>query len=343
MRSVRIVVRQVAGSMPALVAASVIGSSGCGEAAKPPPRSTPVAGAGGTAGASGGSSSAGSGIMIGSGASSGGSYSEPGCEGYEMVLPEVGEPASAGELCAMTIEPVMNDGSVHVRLMVDGDDVHAVTSGKLLLAPELMAELEGTPALVVVRATDPKLLAAEVSELVAEADGYSFNVTWPSDAKLDADDLTRVTFRTAFDVACESGSRLVHALTEMHLCGGYPGEPSAWASSGDTCAVCRIIAEVAASPIIPEHEKSALPLGQAMRARLVELSRVGDSVVLFAENDGGAASSYEWHVSGGTFEQIAPDVIVFRASADATPSVQVAIVSDDGAAVVSYAYTGGTH
>jgi YD repeat-containing protein len=242
------------------------------------------------------------------------------------------------------MEPVMSAGAARVTLSAPPEELRMKASGKLTLAPEILAAVTGAPVIQVVNATEPKLLEAELSELTAAEDGYIFTVTWPEGAMLRPLDETRVFFRTAFDVMCEGGSRLVQATTEVHLCGGFENVPSAWASPGDNCAVCRIIAELAASPIIPEHQASGLPLGQALRARVVELARVGQSVVLFAENDGGDATSYEWHASGGRVEQIAPDVVIWHLEpGEAAASMQVAIVADAGVAVVSYAFEGGLH
>jgi hypothetical protein len=87
-----------------------------------------------------------------------------------------------------------------------------------------------------------------------------------------------------------------------------------------------------------------LPLGQALRARVVELARVGQSVVLFAENDGGEATSYEWHASGGKVQQVAEDVVIWRLEeGEEAASMQVAIVGEAGVAVVSYSFERGPH
>jgi hypothetical protein len=360
MRSVRIVVRQVAGSVPALVAASVLGSA-CGPDPSPPPAGTggsasvPVT-SGGSGGSisggsiSGGSISGGSGPRLdlggsGSGAVGAGGDLPFGCEGYELQLPDAGHPAVAGEICTVEVEPVVAHGAARVALEVKDGDVAAPARGTLTLEKALRESVRGEPSLEIIGASDSRLLAARISELTPTDDGYSFEITWPEDSLLQAQDLTRVQFRTALDLSCEGETtRLVHAVSELHLCGGFASVPSSWASAGDQCVVCRVIAELAASPIIPEPRRSGLPLGQAMRARIVELAKVGGSVVLFAENDGGSASGYEWHAVGGTIERVADDVVVFRRDPLApTSSLQVAIMNDDGVAVVSYAYTGGVH
>lgn len=353
MRSVRIVVRQVAGSVPALVAASVLSATACGDT-KHDGAGGGVSSGGMAAAAGGGSAGSGGGPVVSVGGTpssgggpvltSGGQYPLPDyCNDYQVMLPESGTPAVAGEICTVSVEPVLSPGAATVSLEI-GESPQAPVKGTLTLAKELRESLLGAPAVTIAGATGNLLLDAQLSELTETPEGYSFTLTWPDGAQLRSNDMTRVTFRTALDVKCEDGgSRLVHALTDVHLCGGSEGTPEAWASVGEHCVVCNIIAEVAASPIIPDHAKSGLPLGQALRARIVELAKVGGSAVLFAENDGGSATDYQWHVSGGVLEHVAPDVVIFRADGNAEPSVQVAIVAEDGVAVVSYAYGGGAH
>jgi len=349
MRSVRIVVRQVAGSVPALVAASVLSATACGDTKHEgggmfsggTATGGSDAGAGGRAVVSfGGTPSTGGGPML----TPGGQGQLPDyCNDYQVLLPDAGTPAVAGEICAVSLEPVLSPGAAIVSLEIGATPQSAV-NGTLTLSKDLRDSVLGAPAVTIATATENLLLEAQLSELTETPQGYSFKLTWPKGVQLRPNDMTRVTFRTALDVKCEAGgSRLVHALTDVHLCGGSEGVPEAWASVGERCVVCNIIAEVAASPIIPDHAKSGLPLGQALRARIVELAKVGASVVLFAENDGGSGTDYEWHVSGGVLEHMAPDVVIFRADGSAEPSVQVAIVAEEGVAVVSYAYGGGAH
>jgi hypothetical protein len=346
MRSVRIVVRQMAGSVPALVAASLFGTSACGDSSSTPPHAS--SGGSTSAGASGGGFG-GSILIIPAGGSSvtssgGAPPLPPGCTDYVVQLPEAGTPAVAGEICAVDVEPVISNGAARVALAVDDNDPKGHALGTLTLAPELRDQVRGAPVLDIVASSDLRLLEAQISALEPTDDGYAFTVTWPTNVVPRDSDMTRISFRTAFDLGCDTGLRLVQAVTEVHLCGSFAANPSVWASTGDRCVVCNIIAELAASPIIPDHRASALPLGQALRARIVELARVGGSIVLFAENDGGEATSYDWHATGGTLEHIADDVVIFRADGTVSaPSLQVAITNDDGVAVVSYAYPGGAH
>jgi hypothetical protein len=70
---------------------------------------------------------------------------------------------------------------------------------------------------------------------------------------------------------------------------------------------------------------------------LVELARVGDSVVLLAENDGGAEVEYDWVAGSGELEKLAPDVVLWTVPRQAGPHhVQAAVFGKLGAAVASY-------
>ena len=100
----------------------------------------------------------------------------------------------------------------------------------------------------------------------------------------------RMTMRVTLEAVCDGGSRQVHAVTDVHLC--LVENQPAWASSGQSCCVCRIIAEMAPSPIVPDKHADELPLAQALRLRIVELARVSNTIVLLAENDGGEGLEY---------------------------------------------------
>lgn len=350
MRSVRIVVRQVTGSMPALVAASVLGSISCGDAATTPHGSGGSVGVSSAGASFGGTSSSGATSVVIVDPSAGASFESGGgttglpndCQSYEVALPDPGTPAEPGTICAITVEPVMSSAAARVSFVtVDEGDSRRPTRGMLTLDPALRGAVIGTPALVVTAATEKSLLRIGISALEPTSDGYTFELTWPVDAIFRANDMTRVSFRAELELSCETGSRLVHTLSELHLCGDEGLTQEQWVGAGEECVQCRIIAELVASPIIPQEAHGTLPLGRALRARIVELSRVGDSVLLLAENDGGTATEYDWRVTGGSVERLAPDVVIVRKQfATSTPHVQVAISSDDGVAVVSYAYPG---
>jgi hypothetical protein len=150
--------------------------------------------------------------------------------------------------------------------------------------------------------------------------------------------MTRITVRVSFEAACPDAPQVVHAVTDVHLC-DLDDLPVQWVSSGSVCSVCRIIAEMAPSPIVPDARADDLPLARALRLRVVELARVAGTVVLLAENDGGPDVEYEWSASVGAIERLAPDVIALHATADmSNPFVQVAAFASDAAAVASWTF-----
>jgi hypothetical protein len=208
--------------------------------------------------------------------------------------------------------------------------------------PAVGPRVVGVPAIEVLDASDPGLLSMQIGTLTKVAGGFSFPVTIAQSVFLDPG-YSRLTVRATFDVGCApdgGGAKQVHAATDLHLCNeGDSSGTSAWVSSGDRCVVCRIIAEMAPSPIVPDKAADGLPLAKALRLRVVELARVSNRVVLFAENDGGDGLDYEWHPSAGTVERLAPDVIVWTvAEGMETPLMQVAVCGDAEAAVATFAW-----
>src|SRR5262249_40666891 len=158
----------------------------------------------------------------------------------------------------------------------------------------------------------PELTSLAVISMTRAATGYSFKARWAALLSPTlAAGTVRITVRTTLEVSCvpDTITRLVHAVTDLYLCGGDFG--TEWASSGDRCVVCRIIAEMAPSPIVPDKTADELPLARALRLRIVELARVSNTVVLLAENDGGDGLDYEWQASGGRIERLAPDVVAW--------------------------------
>ena len=133
---------------------------------------------------------------------------------------------------------------------------------------------------------------------------------------------------------------MIHAAMDIHLCfSDHDFKTPEWVSAGDQCTVCRIIAEMAPSPIVPEKCADGLPLARALRLRLVELARISNAVVLLAENDGGPNLEYEWHASAGRVDELAPDVVLWTLEEGmAAPFIQAAVFGADAAAVVSWAF-----
>jgi hypothetical protein len=108
-------------------------------------------------------------------------------------------------------------------------------------------------------------------------------------------------------------------------------------SSGDECKVCEIIAEMAPSPIVSDKREDDLPLARALRLRVRQVVKVGRSVVLMAENDGGPDVAYAWRASGGEVRSVAPDVVVWTPPKEGGPHlVQAAVTGEHTAGVASY-------
>jgi hypothetical protein len=363
MRTLRIVVRTASGTLPLVVAASVscgesdrVGPSGLGGGAGMTAGGG-VAGRGaGSGGIAPGGSGGGGGVIVVTGGAggtlqvtggtagdgAGGELSgcEPRCPEMTIALPPEGTPAEAGQICQATLEPVRSNRAASFRFTQSGTDFTRI-DGLLAIAPELRSRVVGTPVIEVLDATTAALGALEVGPIESGPDGFAFSGSWPASVLPDYADLNadvvRVTLRASLEITCDDGTRLVHAVSDVHLC-SVDGSAD-WATSGDSCCVCRVIAEMAPSPIVPERREDALPLAQALRLRIVELARVSNTVVLFAENDGGEGLDYEWLPSVGTVERLAPDVIAWTLTdGDADPFIQAAVSGPHAAAVASFAF-----
>jgi hypothetical protein len=363
-RRLRLLVRTARGALPVLVTAAVVPADGCSDRDQLPRASgsdaggtgegSGRAGAAGTSGSGSGGSGSGGSMLTGTGGIGGtpiaipigGSVApdagtpEPGPPGkctFTVALPPAGVPAEPGQICAATMTPVDSNRAAHVQLEAVNGSPGSVT-GTIVIAPSLLGMVVGTPEITVIDATDPALLDFAVSDVLPNPSGFGFRGRWPGPVVFRDRDMTRITVRVAFEAACEDAPQLVHAVTDVHLC-DLDGLPSQWVSSGSVCTVCRIIAEMAPSPIVPDAGADGLPLGRVLRLRVVELARVAGTVVLLAENDGGDDVQYEWSASVGTIEPLAPDVIALHASEGmAGPFVQVAAFADDAAAVASWTF-----
>lgn len=368
-------VRTAQGALPVMVTASVVPAEGCSDrrtvenpsapdAGRDPRQGSQRSGAAGTAVAGIGGGIAGSaGSVAGSGGSAGsmlvntgGSMAMPagsaalppdaggpppgtlaGRCSYTVALPEPGVPAEPGQICAATMVPVDSNRAARVALeSVNGNPGSVL--GTVAIAPSLIGMVVGTPLIEVIDATDRALLAFEVSEITTTPSGFNFKGRWSNAVVFRNEAMTRVTVRVSFEAACPDAPQVVHSVTDVHLC-DQAELPVKWVSSGSVCSVCRIIAEMAPSPIMPDAPCDELPLSRALRLRIVELARVSGSVVLLAENDGGPDVEYEWSSSVGTIEHLAPDVIALSATPDMTsPFVQVAAFASDAAAVASWSF-----
>jgi hypothetical protein len=345
-------VRTAGGTLPFVVAASVSAASACGKSESSDETAGNASGGqagtsnGGAAGATSGGVSSGGVIFIpdagpdaGRDSSTGGSGFDcnpnRGCYTMTIDIPAEGMPIEPGQVCAATVEPVESNRAALVTLERSAASLEMVT-GTVAIDPAV--SVLGTPSVEVLDATHPALLSLQLSPLEPSTGGFTFQGSFPAPLGLDAAyGFERMTLRVTLEAACDGGSRQVHAVTDVHLC-MIENEP-AWASSGQSCCVCRIIAEMAPSPIVPDKHSDELPLAQALRLRIVELARIANTIVLFAENDGGEGLDYEWLPSAGRIERLADDIIAWTLD-EGTPDpfVQAAVYGKDAAAVASFAF-----
>lgn len=334
------------GTLPVVVAAAIVPAAACGAPDGTGLSQAGHAGAGGVQTSAGGGS-AGRDAAIGAGGSifnvsSGGAGGlGPGQCGFTVEVPAEGVPAEPGQICSASMVPVDSNRAAQVRLLAPVaavGDAGLSWGGQIDVAPAIASLLVGAPVVEVIDATDPALMKGTVSQITRTPQGYSFQAEWPWSTSFASDGLTRITVRVTLELSCPPATQIVHAVTDIHLCQDAGRQPE-WVSSGSVCSVCRIIAEMAPSPIVPDKAGDDLPLARVLRLRIVELARISGTVVLLAENDGGDGLEYEWHVSGGRVERLAPDVIAWTLEPDVTaPFAQAAVWGGAAAAVATWAF-----
>ncbi|MBI4705214.1 MAG: hypothetical protein HY744_29245 [Deltaproteobacteria bacterium] len=347
MRKLRLVVSRATGRLPALIAATVVPvvAVQCGSDVV-----QQVGGAGGSSGAQGtagqGTGQAGSGGLPWD-AGTGGGGGPPDAAGpcppglaeqvFEVEIPPEGVLADTTAICAEPASnPVASNRAARVTLVKYSEALNLAT-GHVAIEPSLLASVVGTPSLSVVEAGDAQLLGMEVSEMKPAADGFTFAAQWPLPFGPSPYSWTSMTVKTTFELACPSGpSRVVESLTIIHLCAEVGGV--GWVSSGDTCIACNQVCEMAPSPIVPAEGRDSLPLSRALRLSVVAVARVGRSLFLRAEHDGGAGLDYEWQQSSGRIERLAPDIACWTPACEpGSQLVQVAVRGPELAAVASFA------
>jgi hypothetical protein len=354
MRRLRILVEWSRGKLPVVVASVVVPVVSCSndeEQSKPtsqagqggltsdasPDTGGGAAGSGGSSGGIGFGGVGGVGGVINPAGGSGGTGIGPCSYTYTVDLPPPGTAAEPGQICAISTEPVASNRAARITLAKAGTDI-TVVQGHIAVEPMLAGQVVGLPAVSVASANQPTLASLQVSDMAAEPGGFMFRGTWARAFDFNTNRGAQMTLKVTFDIACDADARdlrTVEAHTEVHLC--VDGSDLEWVSSGDDCTICRIIAEMAPSPIVPDKVPDGLPLGQAIRLRLVELARVGDTVVLLAENDGGAELEYQWLAGSGELQHLAPDVVAWKVPNGAgLHHVQAAVFGRLGAAVASY-------
>lgn len=251
-------------------------------------------------------------------------------------LPPPGTPAEPGQLCAVS-EPAASSNTA-ARITLDGFSAAARTArGHIAISPSITG-IVGLPNISVesASAVAEGLETMTASDIVEIAGGYEFQARWtePFYPRLGA----QMVVKASFVIACDDGAtKTVESITQIDVC-SYDEGSVELVSSGDACTICRVIAEMAPSPIVSDNTGDDLPLGSVLRLRVVEVARAGRQVLLFAETDAGPNTKYEWRVSGGTLERIADDVMLWTLPADDghAPFGQVAVWNDSGAAVENF-------
>lgn len=341
-RTLQLVVSGAATALPAILLATLVPSASC---SRTPLKSDASATSGdGGSGGSGGvtlttttSSSGSGGFTSSSSSSSGGPVDCPGGEPilFTVEVPPAGVPADPGQICAV-VSPVESNGAARVTLTKDTASLQTAT-GTIEIPPELEGLVSGVPTVEVVSAATLELGAMQVTSIQPWPGGFTFQASWPQPLNLQPEDWVKLTLRVTMQITClpQNDLRTVTSLTHVNLC--IVDDQLGWVSSGDECKACAIIAEMAPSPIVPDPKTDELPLARALRLRIVPLARIGRTLVLLAENDGGDGVSYDWVPTGGTIERLAPDVVVWTPPAGAGPHlVQAVVENEDAAAVASW-------
>ncbi len=257
---------------------------------------------------------------------------------HTVEVPPPGVVADPGQICSVVQPPVTSNTSARVTL-TSYSTLTDTAKGLVAVPAPLLATIVGLPAITVVSASDPPISALAVTNMTKVGNGFTFDAKWPSPIPHSENGFVRMTLKATFAIACGDGAtQTVEAITKLDMCVDVSG--LTWVSSGDACTICQVIAEMAPSPIPSDNQGDDLPLGRVIRIRVVEVARAGRDVLLFAENDGGPRTEYEWHVSGGTIAHVDRDLVVWSMPAEggADPFGQVAVWNDDGAVVENFLF-----
>lgn len=330
MRSLRLSFVTLGSGLPALVGVALL--PGCGATTTTTPDAECVA-ADSTAESAADSSASEVDFDFGVGDTASDVITDPcyyGERAIKMVsLPAPGTPADPGLICAVSATPVESTAAARVSLTSAGP---ASAVGVVAIMPGL--SVVGTPV-VTVTTIRSYLEGAKITNVTAISGGFRFDITWPKPLpgyyteSWSAD----LQFTVSFSLACEAGTRAVESTTYVDRC--LDGDSVVWRSSGDACVECRVIAEMAPSPIVSDNRGDELPLGRVLQVRVVEVARASNGVLLFAENDAGEQAGYEWHVSGGVLQRLADD-LVFWTPPEGDSFGQVALWNDAGAVVENF-------
>jgi hypothetical protein len=250
----------------------------------------------------------------------------------EVELPPPGVPARAGQICA-AMSPVDSPDAARVTLVKYSQAQH-LAMGSVAVPAAVLTEVVGLPTVEVVETEVPELQMASITNVAPAMNGFSFHAEW-APFSLTPLAYVRMRLRTTLTVRCDPmgiDTREVHADTWIHLC--FEDGDVTWVSSGDNCQTCDVVAEMAPCPIVPDKTEDGLPLAQALRVRLVVVARVGNTMVVWAEHDGGAGMDVDWQVSGGELVPIDADVVAWTPPPGAQQIV-CAVQGEDAAAVAT--------
>lgn len=354
-RRLELVVLARTGALPIVIAASV---GACGSKSgllEPGDAGISSGGVPSGGGTTSGGFGGGGGILIGGFGGVGGVGGTGGqpalCEGfaqeqtYEVSLPPEGVPAEPGQICSVSVAQVESGRAALVTLkkLGAGDDL-TDAAGFCEIDADLLPRVIGVPFLEVIDATHPELTKMVVTGMTPQAKGWSFQASFPGPLTISPQTFGnvspgRMTVRVSFELDCSPNgpSKVVHAATDLHVCLDE-GEAD-WVSSGSQCTVCRVIAEMAPSPIVPDGSHDDLPLARALRLRLIELARISNTLVLLAEHDGGEGFEYEWFASDGRIDRLSKDVVAWTlAEGMPAPFIQAAVSGPGALGVASYGF-----
>jgi len=246
----------------------------------------------------------------------------PECQ-FTVPIPDAGVFPDLASVCAAT--PPVQSNTAATLTLSNWNGGAKTADGFIAITSDLLAALIGDPVV--------SGGSMSVQQLTKTTNGYTF--------KASAVNGNSMTVKVTLQVACgdaglDGGVQTVESTTDLALCG--VDAPQQWESSGSTCIQCCVVCEMAPTPIMSDNPGDDLPLARALRLRVIELARAGRQVVLFAQSDAGAEAEYEWRVTGGSFERLSNDVIVWTLpdAKETQPFGQLAVWNDDGAIVENF-------
>jgi hypothetical protein len=241
---------------------------------------------------------------------------------HVVPIPAAGTFPDLTSVCAVASPVVSNTAAI--LTLSNFDQTAKTVDGFIAIPSSLLTAITGFPVL-----TLPNGMI--INQLATASGGYTVKLAWTSGIA------QQMSVKVTFQVVCSDGGvQTVESTTDLELC-GTTTQTLAWESSGSNCIQCCVVCEMAPTPIVSDNAGDHLPLGRALRLRVVELARAGKQVVLFAQNDAGSDAEYDWRVSGGSIECLAPDVVVWTLPDEwDMPFGQLAVSNDEGAIVENF-------